>query len=173
PAPAESASPALPTPSSGSASLSIRVRLTYGSFDGQLGALTNQLAQPDVGNDVPAVGAMFNDLAARFSQLLSTAPGGDGQHTTLGGFLAALAHAFKQPSGGTPIKVGPADDVAETPAPSIAVGEPAPTAATAPAPATQAVSASVSYRQLMTYENASSSFMLQASLRSHMVYATA
>lgn len=179
PAPAESA---VPTPSSGSASLSIRVRMTYGSFDGQLGALTHRLAQPDVGNDVPAVGAMFNDLAARFSQLLSTAPGGDGQHTTLGGFLAALAHAFKQPSGGTPIKAGPEDgatdtadstdasNAADTPAPAIAVGEPAPTAA---APSTQAVGASVSYRQLMSYENASSSFMLQASLRSHTVYATA
>lgn len=174
PAPAESAT-STPSSASGSASLSIRVRMTYGSFDGQLGALTHRLAQPDVGGDVPAVGAMFNDLAARFSQLLSTAPG-DGAHTTLGGFLAALAHAFKQPSGGTPIKAGPADGAAdagaaaEAPAPTVAVGEPAPTAT---APSTQAVSASFSYRQLMTYENTSSAFMLQASLRSPMVYATA
>ena len=82
------------TPSVGSGSLSIRLRLAYTSFDSQLGTLAQRLAQPDVGSTVPAVGAMFGDLAERFSQLQSAVAGAADAHPNLASFLKSLAQAF-------------------------------------------------------------------------------
>lgn len=82
------------TPSATSGSLSIRLRLAYSSFDSQLGPLAQRLAQPDVGSEVPAVGAMFGDLAERFSQLQTAAAGAAAAHPNLASFLKSLAQSF-------------------------------------------------------------------------------
>jgi hypothetical protein len=77
-------------------SVSVKLRLTYNSFDDSMGSLVNQLAQPGVGSAVPAVGAMFKDLTDRFSQLLSSA--GQSDQQSLNGFLKALASSFGAPA---------------------------------------------------------------------------
>jgi hypothetical protein len=77
-------------------SVSIKLRLTYNSFDDSMGSLVNQLAQPGVGSSVPAVGAMFKDLTDRFSQLLSSS--GQQDQMSLNGFLTALAGSLNAPA---------------------------------------------------------------------------
>lgn len=107
--PAEAAAPeAAAAPNGAAGSLSIRVRVAYTSFDSQIGPLAQRLAQPGIGNDVPAVGAMFGDLAERFSQLLSAAPNGGNPPPTLASFLAALAQSFAGPRPEAPISLAPA-----------------------------------------------------------------
>ena len=70
------------------------MRLSYDSFDNQLGSLVNRLARPDVGQTTPAVAEQLGELASRFTQLLSAAPGTGSAQLTLGGFLVALSQAM-------------------------------------------------------------------------------
>jgi hypothetical protein len=97
-------------------SVSIKLRLTYNSFDDSMGSLVNQLAQPGVGSSVPAVGAMFKDLTDRFSQLLSSS--GQQDQMSLNGFLTALAGSLNAPA------TAPVDGEAAVPALTDETGEP-------------------------------------------------
>ena len=126
-------------------SLSIRLRLAYTSFDSQLGPLTQRLAQPGVGDAVPAVGAMFGDLAERFGALRSAVAGAAEAHPNLAKFLQSLAQAF---SGGD--AAAPAVETATAPASAT----PASTSTSSSSSASTSTSLSIRFSAVMRYEQA-------------------
>lgn len=77
------------------AALSIKVRMTYHSFDRQMGELVQQLASPEAIRSVPLVAPWLDDLSERFDQLTPALARSGGTIPTLGDFLKALADTFK------------------------------------------------------------------------------
>ncbi len=151
--------------SSGSGSLSIKLRLSYNSFDNQLGSLVKQLAQPDVGQTTPALADPMGELASRFAQLLAMARGAGSAQPTLGSFLAALSSSISPPPS-----AAAAQPPSATPDPVIDTLEPLSSSATAAAPR---IAATIDYRQLMSLGDATASFSLHARFGGGAVFAVA
>jgi hypothetical protein len=143
-----------------SRSVTVKLRLTYDAFGSSLGPLVNQLAQPDVSNNRPDVSPLLGDLAERFAQMMSLAPGAGAGAPSLNTFLTALSRSFLG-AGGTASPTSPLSAPAGN-----ARTDPAPAATAAPpaqAPA-QRFTAMAEYRQVLSFGDA------PASLRSSLVY---
>ncbi|MFM9914969.1 MAG: hypothetical protein ACKVOX_04100 [Rhizobacter sp.] len=175
-APTSAASPAAASSASrASASISIKLRATYDSFENNLGPLVNQLAQPNVGDAFPALTSLLGDLTERFGQLVSQAPAAGASAPTLKDFLTALSGSFFGPQSGAatqPVKAdasAPAATGAQPPAADPVVND----ATKAPDTTPQRYAAMAQYKQTLTYTDAASSFSLQSSLSARMVYAVA
>ena len=151
--------------SSGSGSLSIKLRLSYNSFDNQLDSLVKQLARPDVGQTTPALADPMDELASRFAQLLAMARGAGSAQPTLGSFLAALSSSISPPPS-----AAAAQPPSATPDPVIDTLEPLSSSATAAAPH---IVATIDYRQLMSLGDATASFSLHARFGGGAVFAVA
>ncbi|MDO9314776.1 MAG: hypothetical protein Q7T97_09555 [Burkholderiaceae bacterium] len=162
-----------------SASISIKLRATYDSFENNLGPLVNQLAQPNVSDAFPALASLLSDLTERFGQLVSQTSAANASAPSLKDFLTALSGSFFGPQSGAATDPAKAD--ASTPAASAAAAGAQPTvtdAVVADAPqaantAPQRYTATAQYKQMLTYTDAASSFSLQSSLSARMVYAVA
>lgn len=178
-------------------SVTIKLRLTYDSFNNNVGGLVNQLAQPNITDAFPGLGSALDDLASQFDKLLSLAPAASGTPPTLGQFLSALSQAFggngaagaQAAATASPTPTLPAPETSQTDAAAIAAGSvPAATnsiadeaaetpavmaAETPPPPSTatlQHYTAMAEYKQVLSYSDAGSSFSLQTRLRASAVY---
>jgi hypothetical protein len=143
-----------------SRSVTVKLRLTYYAFGSSLGPLVNQLAQPDVSNNRPDVSPLLGDLAERFAQMMSLAPGAGAGAPSLNTFLTALSRSFlgagRTASPTSPLSA-PAGNARTDPAPAATAAPPA------QAPA-QRFTAMAEYRQVLSFGDA------PASLRSSLVY---
>ena len=151
--------------SSANSSLSIKLRLSYDSFDNQMGSLVQRLARPDVGQTTPAVADQLGELASRFSQLMSATPAGGSSQATLGSFLAALSKSMAPRPFADPAAAAPPSS---TPDPVIDTLENASTT-----PATPRMSATLDYRQVMNLGDSTASIRVQARLGAGAVFAVA
>ncbi len=159
--------------------MSIKLRLTYDSFENNLGPLVNQLAQPNLGDALPGLTALLGDLADRFGTLLSQTSGAGAGAPSLQEFLTALSGSFfgpKPDAAATQLPAGPPTDAATEVTAGAAKGPalPAELPAAAPAPAAaQHYTALTEYKQVLAYSDAGSSVRLQASLSARVVYEVA
>lgn len=128
-------------PATSSASMSIRLRLTYNSFGSQMGPLTQQLAQPGAAQAAPGMADLLGDLSTRFSQLLAASPTGSGGGLSLSDFLNALAQAFSAGGANPPATV----EASATPAAT------APAADTVAATTPATAPATASYGQVLSF----------------------
>jgi hypothetical protein len=113
--PAAATSTPASTTSAGTASIVVKLRLSYSSFEGSVGQLMKQLTQPDVASTAPQVAPLLDDLSKRFDAMVAAAPEGASKPATLDEFLKKLAETF--PGAGTssasatrPIKASESQD---------------------------------------------------------------
>lgn len=71
--------------------LTLLVRLAYGSQDDGFARLLERLGSAGIEREIPALGPVLAELAARFGQLAAAAPGTGGTPPTLARLLATVA----------------------------------------------------------------------------------
>jgi hypothetical protein len=103
------------TTSAGTASIVVKLRMSYSTFDGSVGQLMKQLTQPDLASTAPQVAPMLDDLGKRFDAMVAAAPEGVSKPATLDEFLKKLAETFpgaaKSPASATrPIEASESRD---------------------------------------------------------------
>ncbi len=88
----------VPTPTPPAGSFSVKLRMTYQGPEQALRPLVEQLARPDVTQQVPAVAPMLDDLSQQFTPLTQALAHAGAKAPSLGAFLQALASRLAAPA---------------------------------------------------------------------------
>ena len=81
-------------------SLSVQLRMSYGGFTAGMAGLAGQLADPAIGQSLPDVAPVMDDLKLSFDQLRQASGAASGFAGSLSAFLTALSGRLAAPTSG-------------------------------------------------------------------------